>query len=414
MIVVPLLSNIFTGDLVSINKIRSYEFITEKYPYVVYAVIIFSFSVFYFIINFKKRQTKYYKFHKINSTQPSGKLNLDKRIHKLTGVLSVAGVFLFIEGTGMSIPELLVASRFEWFGIDAFSPLLLNIGLYLISLIALYAYFDTKLCMPIKSLSFVVYAAILFMIFVAGGRKWILFIASGALGAYYERSGGQLKVTKKIIFAASLVLFFAFSWQYYRAINWSTNLSISTVIHDFFLKSPELFLKGDITYFYRASLEAIKLNIQDKLLFPIALIRRLVLLPFPHSWTMGLKPEDFAIMFSDVIGGGSALRRGNMPPGIIGLFALSFGWFITAISFGPIMVCLLSFADKFILKKTSIAREAVLANFFVISILLMRGSESSLYFMVFSILVIIPCKHISSLSILPVKRKRLKDESINR
>ncbi len=145
--------------------------------------------------------------------------------------------------------------------------------------------------------------------------------------------------------------------------------------------------KGDISYFYRASLEAIKFNVADDLLYPFAVVRRMIFMFIPSDWSLGLKPEGIAAMFSDELQAGDEYRRGNMPPGFIGLFVLSFGAFVSFFIL-PFYILFLYFLDGACEKRNGVVRDGLLANVFVISLFILRGDEDSLYFLVFNLFVL--------------------------
>ena len=393
LVLLPLFSNIVVGRPVTV-KIGDGEVFDDIYVLLVYSVAVMCFSVVFSTTSFFLKSVFFFPLCSTTSRLSIGSIRRDFGLHFLAGLLSVIGVGVFVYGTGMSVLELFIASRFEWFARGTAVPFFLNLGFYLISLVSVYAYFDVKRGLPIKWLSFVVYGAVAFMIIVAGGRKWILFIASGALAAYYDKLGRRFILRKKMMFSVLLVVFFSFSWQYYRALDWHRNLSSSYLVQGLFEKTPELFVKGDITYFYRASLEAIRLNVDKKFLVPFGVIRRMVFLPVPASWTKGLKPEDLAAMFSDAIGAGDTTRRGNMPPGLVGLFVVSFGWIGAILLMGPMVMFFVLLVDKLSFRKVGMVRDVVIANFFVTSVLLLRGSESSVYFLVFQLFVVFLCKYL--------------------
>jgi hypothetical protein len=133
---------------------------------------------------------------------------------------------------------------------------------------------------------------------------------------------------------------------------------------------------GDISYFYRASLEAIHQNINNHFLIPLGVARRILFFYLPASYSGGLKVEDIAATFSDVVDGGDAQRRGNMPTGLFGLFVISFGWFASMFLI-PCLVLILRKLDTVFRRSSGVLRTAALSVFVFSVVLSFRGDDSS-------------------------------------
>lgn len=389
-IVFPLISNLIFGEALSVKWYVD-EKITNSNIYAIYGygILIFSFcyvamaTSIYTISNPSKQ---------LHNLEPGCSrrerlflIQNEKWLLYCLGVLVIAGVYCFVLGTGFTLAQLLVASRFSWFKEAARVGSLQVLGFYLISLVALYGYFDLKHRFPNKIFSLLVYLSILFMVVVGGGRKWLFFIASGMIAASYDRYG-KVKLNWRLICFALLVVFMGFAWQFGRSVNWAKVQSASDVTDEFIERIPTLFGHGDATYFYRASLEVIRLYEEKGIWHPFALVLRIALLPIPNEFTFGLKPEGLPVLFARDIGCFTAAREGNMPPGLLGLFTVSFGWEL-GLLLGPLLVLgLVRWLDILIQKNRSPVRNAIFAYFIVFNLLVMRGAEGGIYLLVFGIL----------------------------
>ncbi|MBF1801810.1 hypothetical protein [Alloalcanivorax profundimaris] len=375
-IFVPLISNI--GGYAYTIRWGYDHVITNDDVYFLYSMYVLLLSLSFFALSLFWR-----KKERVKKTLVTG--YKEQRLHYALGVGVLAGGAVYIFGTGMSIKDLASAARFAWFAEGTVDSFYLNVGLYLFSLVAPYAYYDYKRGFPNKVLSILVYATILALISVSGGRKWVLFLMSGFLAGHYDMKG-KIVVTKKTLAILLLCFAFLYAWQYGRNMSVEESENFLATLYERSSENSELFRRGDTTYFYRASLEAIKLNDQEDILYPLAVIRRIIFLPIPESISYGLKPEGIPAMFAKDIGASNEARAGNMPPGIIGLFALSFGA-IPGILFFPFFVILgLYIANVYIKKSSSYARSVFFSYFIVTSVLVLRGSVGGIYFMVFGLL----------------------------
>ena len=68
------------------------------------------------------------------------------------------------------------------------------------------------------------------------------------------------------------------------------------------------------------------MNMIDGFEIPFGIIRR-QLFSFFVDYSLGLKIKDISAIF-DALNAGDEIRSGNMPPGFIGLFVLSFKWWL--------------------------------------------------------------------------------------
>lgn len=298
-------------------------------------------------------------------------------------VLVVAfGLMVYVAGTGMSIRQLLVASRFSWLDNPGGDGLLVLLGLYIISIVAPAAFhmFSSNRTSILKVASLLALVGI--MIAISGGRKWVLFIISGYIAAKYFYKG-SFRFSPRDAFIVSGAFVFVFIWQAGRAL---ADVSLNNVLGIFVDSSFRLFMEGDVSYFYRASLEAISININEGVWHPFSVIRRLVFLPFPNELTFGLKPEGLPAGFARDIGAMNSLRLGNMPPSMIGVFALSFGAVPGIPLFGIFLPVLLLKLDSFFMKR-SILRDSLMSYAIVVMVTFARGNIDVLYYPFFYFLV---------------------------
>jgi hypothetical protein len=104
---------------------------------------------------------------------------------------------------------------------------------------------------------------------------------------------------------------------------------------------------------------------------------------------MGLKPEGMPFLVADELDTGNLVRRGNFPPGLIGLFVLSFGWAASLIALPMLTVLLVRALDRYVCRNVGLIRNVIWATYSIVVILLMRGSTGGAYFLVFNIFAVI-------------------------
>lgn len=297
------------------------------------------------------------------------------------------GVFLYVYSTGLSIVDLLIASRFEWFISDQYSPFLSVLGSYFVSLTPALVYLaakdDRKKLLAVTLLLLIGYGAL------SKDRKWLIFIASGLLAASYIRMKFQVRFSGKGVFWLILFALALAFWQVARGLIFESIVSggvdLATEIP---LMLEKLLTKGDLPYYYNSSMTAIHMNLNEGYSIPFGLLRRQLFFFLPADFSFGLKIEDISAIFSDAIDGGDEVRRGNMPPGLIGLFVLSFEWYC-----GWIILIGLPFAlramDNLIVRTSGVVQISLVSNMLSAMLLLLRGDDSSAtYFVVFTIIVL--------------------------
>ena len=310
-----------------------------------------------------------------------------KVLHFWVGVGVIIGFFVYVLGTGMSLVDLLNASRFAWFSTGKLESGVLNLGLYFVSLISVYAYLDVRLGFPNKILSSIVYFLICVMIAISGGRKWVIFFMSGFLAGYFQ-SKGRIKISLKSVVGILFVMAFVAVWQYGRNLNVDSGNKFSKELYEKSVSGGRLFFRGDVSYFYRAALEAIDLNYNKDVYYPGALALRVILMPLPRSFSFGLKPEGLPAKFAKDIGAYNNARDGNMPPGVVGLFALSFGSLLGAFLFSICMPSLLAFLEIKFGGKVGLLSVAISSHFISAATLFLRGSTGGVYYMIFGLLFV--------------------------
>lgn len=298
-------------------------------------------------------------------------------------ILVVAiGLIMYVVGTGMSLRQLLVASRFAWIDNPGGNALIVLLGLYLVSMIAPASFhiFVPNRTRILKVAALL--ALIVIMVAVSGGRKWVIFLISGYIAAKYFH-GRSLKFSNFDSVTLSALVVLVVVWQFGRHL---TEVSMNSITDLITQRGLELVLEGDISYFYRASLEAISLNINEGIWYPLSAVRRLLFLPIPDEFTFGLKPEGIPTSFARDIGATNSRRLGNMPPSMIGIFVLSFGAASGMLLFGMILPVILHKLDSFFLRR-SILRDSLASYSVVVIVLFARGNISVLYYVVFYFIV---------------------------
>ena len=296
------------------------------------------------------------------------------------------GLFLYVDSTGMSLFELLIAGRFTWFENPNYNSIESVAASYFISLSPILIFIFLKN----KNILFLVLTFLILILYgiLSKDRKWVIFIISGLISFIYYLNGNRIFLKPRIVFISfffGLILVF---WQVFRDVLFNELL---TGRGDFFLKAKEmgesLLIKGDFPYYYFSSITAIKMNFIDGFNIPFGIIRRQLFFMIPANYSFGLKIKDISAIFSDALDAGDQIRGGNMPPGFIGLFVLSFKWW-GGILFYIQIPFLLFYLNQLFLNLNSIFRTVFYSNCFSFIILLLRGDDSSaFYFFIFNLLI---------------------------
>ena len=307
------------------------------------------------------------------------------------GILVPVGFWLFFQSTGLSMAELLVASRFAWFESASYNALQAVAAAYLIALTPLYFFLflqSRKRNAVDYLVLFLVVTALIMYGVVTKDRKWIFYLLSGWLASAYLKGGRSVRIGAKGAIILSVIVAVILLSQILRDILPALLTEQDSGAGDSFGKSmSRLFVESDLAYFYSASIEAIHQNVNNAFYIPLGLVRRLFLFFVPTSISFGMKVEDMSAIFSDIVSGGDDVRRGNMPPGMFGLFILSFG-FIPSVLLMPALACGLRLLDTVLLRPMNLLTMNVLSFLLVGVVFLFRGDESTvIYFPIFNLLV---------------------------
>lgn len=355
----------------------------DPFSYVVYQLCCL---VIIIPIIFIKNKSHYFDNitrHQIDTYKPN-----PREIYILLFFISV-GIYYYIDSTGLSVSELLIASRFSWFLNSNYSSAFYVISTYLISLSPVLIYH----CVLDKKFRLTLIILVSLLIFygaLSKDRKWLIFMASGIFAAVYIANGMRINISGKgMALILTLVSALTF-WQVGRSVVFDAlitgNSDIGTSASDL---ATQLLTKGDFPYYYNASVTAIYMNLNAGFEIPLGIVRRQLLFFLPASYSFGLKIEDISALFSDALGAGDTVRRGNMPPGFFGLFVLSFGWIGGAITLS-LFPFLLNYFDKIVRYREGIWRVAIASHGLSSMLLLLRGDDSSAtYFIVFSAAVLV-------------------------
>lgn len=376
----PIIARLFVGGAISIRDGSSNVVLNDINAYLVFQLL--NFGILGMCLLLQEDRSL-----RTVITQPEQQTDGVYNPMSLVLMLSV-GVFLYVYSTGLSVAELLVASRFEWFQNKNYSSLFSVIASYFIALTPVVIYLVAKG----KRWRFLL-ATIAILVFygvLSKDRKWLIFIASGMLALIYMRSGRRLTFTAKgvtVLILLGLILGF---WQVFRGVIFTAILVGSNdLTYEVKEMAVRLLTHGDFPYYYNASITAIDMNINEGYSIPLGLLKRQLFFFMPVDYSFGLKIKDISAIFSDAIHGESGIRGGNMPPGLFGLFVLSFNWFggFVLLTLFPI---LLKSLDKIIRKGRGILQIAIMCHAFSSILLLLRGDDSSAtYFIVFSIIVLV-------------------------
>jgi hypothetical protein len=297
--------------------------------------------------------------------------------------LLLIGIYLYVYSTGLSVFELLVADRFTWFENSTYSPFYSVVASYFISL--------TPLCFFLyykeKKYFFFIITVILLLIYgiLSKDRKWIIFMISGAVAAKYYMNGNRIVLKPKIVIGSLIFGLILVFWQIFRDVLFTELL---TGRGDFMNHAKEmggkLLMQGDFPYYYFSSMTAIKMNFIDGFNIPMGIIRRQVFFLVPVDYSFGLKIKDISAIFSDALDAGDDIRGGNMPPGLIGLFVLSFNWWLGLLVY-TVIPFVLFYVNKIAREYASTFQPVIYSNCFSFMILLLRGDDSSaFYFCIFN------------------------------
>lgn len=303
-----------------------------------------------------------------------------KRVADTIGMLIVLGLFLFVYATGSSFGELLLASRFAWFESDTFRLEYSVASSYLIALTPIYIYLACVKANHSKAILVMSLLAVVTYGVITKDRKWIFYIVSGWLAAKYHQGNYRIAITRKtaviMLSLFPLILMSQFLRDAIPRYFMNEDVDFIGGLSGWF---SNLFEYSDLSYFYRATIEAIHQNVNNGYYIVLGLVRRVLFFALPAGYSGGLKVEDMSAIFSDLVGGGDDLRRGSMPPGLFGSFVLSFGW-VGAAAVMPLFALLLAKFDRIFRGKGGAVQLALMTIYLTSVIFAFRGDESTAFY----------------------------------
>lgn len=311
------------------------------------------------------------------------------RLTNKVGLIIILGLFVFVYSTGLSLSELFSISRFGWMETSNYNIGLSVLSTYLIALtpVYVYLYFYSDKTKFSKLIFILCLISILVFSIITKDRKVFFYLFSGFLAAKYHKNSCEFLIKKKYILLGFLLFIIFISSQFIR--DFLPRYFLNEEVDfwgEFYLSSSRIIEYSDLSYFYRASVEAIYQNYENNFYIEMGIIRRTLFFYLPSSWSGGLKVEDMSAVFSDLVGGGSENRRGSMPPGFFGIFVLSFGWFISLFLM-PLIAYFIHKIDLLFIKKITSIQIVMITLYFAGIIYIFRGDEStSFYFFVSNLL----------------------------
>lgn len=371
----PILYHFLTDGALTIDKRAEGFVFTDPNIYAIYHLYnIFMLSCFSMASIF---------FNSYRELKPSPSPAATSQQNIIYFLLLLAGVYLYVSSTGLSVFELLVADRFIWFDSSSYSSFYSVVASYFIALAPLFFYIYYR----DKKYFYLGLTIILLLIYgiLSKDRKWIIFILSGTIAAKYYLNGNRLVFKASMVIGSLILGLILVFWQIFRDVLFT---ELVTGRGDFWTHAQEmgekLLMQGDFPYYYFSSMTAIKMNLVDNFSIPLGVVRRQLFFFLPVDYSFGLKIKDISAIFSDALDAGDQIRGGNMPPGLIGLFVLSFNWWFGFLFFTVIPIFLF-YIDRISRLLTANLQPVIYSNCFSFMILLLRGDDSSaIYFFIFN------------------------------
>lgn len=329
---------------------------------------------------------------KLSQPMPVAPTDARYQLGSLATASSVAiiflGIYLYVYSTGFSVSELISASRFEWFKNANYSPVVYVVSSYLIALspvIILLALQNRRNWWAVAA----ILIALTFFGLLSKDRKWLIFIISASFAYMYFKNRFSIILRPKVVALSVIAVAILAFWQVGRSVVFDYILSGSgDIVYNSQQMAINLLTKGDLPYYYNASITAIYMNLHFDYQIPFGILRRQLFFFLPASYSFGLKIEDISALFSDAIGAGDSVRRGNMPPGLFGLFVLSFGWVGGIVTCSMIPIGLRAI-DRIIQRNRGLASFVLAAHMLSSTLLLLRGDDSSATYFIFSSLALL-------------------------
>ena len=380
--VYPVIARIAVGGAYSVQPGYK-QVISDPYVYLVYQAFCLGILTIFFVTGARSRNSK-------PAPVVGWRQKYQLNIAEIAAFLAVLflGIYLYVYSTGFSVGTLISASRFEWFKNQNYSPVAYVISSYLIALSPV----AIILALPHRRTWWVVGAIIIGLVFfglLSKDRKWLIFIISALFAYTYLKNQFSIVLRPKIVLLGTVAVVILAFWQIGRGVIFDHLVTgTGDLVYNSQQMAINLLTRGDLPYYYNASITAIDMNLNFDFMIPFAILRRQFLFFLPASYSFGLKIEDISALFSDAIGAEDSTRRGNMPPGLFGLFILSFGWA------GGIVTCsLIPFAlraiDRVIQTNRGLSSVVLVAHMLSSTLLLLRGDDSSAtYFIISSIVMV--------------------------
>lgn len=354
------------------------EPITDPAVYYFYIIDVLLILVTFFIfqITFTFKTSEISRYQKVITSNRAGMLLVS---------LTCLGPSLIVYGMGMSVAQIMVASRFEWFSSPSFNPVALNLGFYLSVLGVIPIAYFYSIPNRFKLIKLGLLCLFVFLLVLTSARKWLLVYGIGvAVGMLFKRRNAVGNSFQIYLVFISMVLLVVLMQVFRRySLMHGFDAALEDLSHNFI----ELFERGDISYFYRASLNAIELNYREDLYYLLHPIRTLLFIFIPDEYSAGLKLKSVEFLFSQDLGIDGKNRNANQPPGLIGYFVLSFGLVVSPFILAFLMFFGSRLIDYLYCRRTDLFSLAIQSTFLYCWVLLLRGSSSSVYHFVFNVLV---------------------------
>lgn len=370
---VPILNYYLNGFLIY-HPEAVYGLIDDELIFNNYSIINFMFSLlicFFVFVYVYLGRNSYIDFSRFN-------LNF---IIIVSSVSFVSGFFIYLFSLGFNglnpvswLHDAYEAGRMAHFKNSGFSSLLMNISFYLMSLVSLSFFLVRR--NKLSLLVVFVFGIVVLFTLVAGGRQALILAISGMFAAaYFNRQYNMFYLVLSSFLALCLLVFL----QFFRSRN-GGSIDFDVIMN--------LIVSGDLSYFYYASLEAIRQYEYYDVSFFGAFYRNLLFIIVPADWTMGLKMRDLSTLFAFAFESSADFRAGNYPPGLIGLFVLNFG-FLGFILVGFFILSMFFYIEC--LSSNSLLKLIFYSLFLFFLLQLFRGTLMGYYYLVFQILMISLC-----------------------
>tara|TARA_B100000787_G_C16170185_1_gene286074 strand:- start:534 stop:1526 length:993 start_codon:yes stop_codon:yes gene_type:complete len=303
-------------------------------------------------------------------------------------LISCLGLVIFLYAVGSNPLALISAGRFSWFLDPTANIFLVAISQYFIAAVMLVC--ALFILVGKTKLNIFIFVVVLLVVvsysLISLDRKFIIFFVSGSFAGIYLKNNQKLNLTKKTITVSSLLFGFMILSQMARDLlaRYLTidNMSPAAYLYGFKDQVVYFIEYGDISYFYRASLESIAISLEEGILAPGALVIRNLLFFLPSSITFGIKPPDISATFSVYVNGAAGGRAGNMPPGVFGLYVASFGVYWSAMLLVSLPFCLRMLDN--LVRKSRFWAFVLGSTCLSSSLFFMRGDDSTaIYFPLF-------------------------------